>query len=151
MVPRPFYRAVFALGVATFLSAFGLGVLQAWRTSGRPPELLYDELGEGRDATAAGDLATAERQLRTYALLQPEMSDGWVRLGQFLQKKGDRPGAIAAFERALQILPQPIYAYQALAILYYQEGDVPRARELARFALEHGGKFTPEVHQALDL
>ena len=151
MLPRTLYRAVFALGVAIFVGAFGIGVMQSWRSTGRLPELPYDELGQGRDALALGDVATAERQLRTYALLQPDKADGWIRLGQFLQGQDDRRGAIKAFERSLYVLPQPLAAFQSLAVLYYQEGDVAQARRYAQTALQNGANLPPDVRQGLGL
>ena len=151
MLPRPLYRVVFAIGVTTFLVAFGLGIVQAWQNSGRLPELPYDELGQGRDALALGDVETAKRQLRTYALLQPDKSDGWMRLGAFLQGNDDRRGAIEAFERALKTLPQPLNAYQSLAVLYYQEGDAARARAYGQVAVQNGADLPPDVRQHLGL
>jgi cytochrome c-type biogenesis protein CcmH/NrfG len=149
--PRALYRPTFALGVTVFVTAFVLGIMQAWRSNGWIPELPFDELGQAREATSVGDLAAAEHQLRTYAALQPEKVDVWLRLGQFLQGTGNRRGAIDAYERALTILPTPLAAHQQLAILYVQEGDVPRAREHAEIVLKNGGGFAPDVRQALGL
>ncbi len=151
MFPRALYHPAFALGLIVFVAAFGLGIMQAWRSNGWIPELPFDELGQAREATSVGDLTVAERQLRTYASLQPEKVDVWLRLGQFLQGTGDRQGAIVAYQRALGILPTPLAAHQALAVLYLQEGDVGRAREHAQIVLSNGGAFAPDVRQALGL
>ena len=151
MLPRPLYHAVFALGVTIFVGAFGIGIMQSWRSTGRLPELPYDELGQGRDALALGDLETAKRQLRTYALLQPDKADGWLRLGHFLQGNDDRRGAIEAFERSLYVLPQPLAAFQALAVLYFEEGDLEEARRYAQTALQNGAALPPDVRQGLGL
>jgi tetratricopeptide (TPR) repeat protein len=151
MVPRGVYGTAFALGVAVFLGAFAAGVVQSWQQGHWVPALPYDELGQARDAVALGDVAAAERELKTYAALQPGMADVWVRLGQFQQLTGKPDEAIVAYERALTILPPPVAAHQQLAVLYARKGDLAAARPHAEIVLENGVALPPDVLQQLGL
>jgi tetratricopeptide (TPR) repeat protein len=72
-----------------------------------------------------------------------------MRLAQFLQSRGDRRGAIEAYERAAVSIPAPAVAYQQLAILYHQEGDLERARERGAVAEQNNAPLPPDVRQAL--
>ena len=145
----PVYRATFALGVAVFAATFALGLAQTLEGRAYDPGLRYDELGQAREALALGDPQAAARQLYTYAALQPAKADGWMRLGDFRQTRGDRHGAIEAYERAAACIPAPAVAYQQLAILYQQEGDLDRARERGAVAERNGAPLPPEVRAAL--
>jgi DNA-binding SARP family transcriptional activator len=149
MAASAFYRVTFGLGLAVFAAAFALGLAQTWRGGAYVPALAYDELGQAREALALGDVDAVTRQLRTYAALQPAKADGWMRLAQFLQSQGDRRGAIEAYERAAAAIPAPAVAYQQLAILYSQDGELERARERGVVAERNGAALPPDVRQAL--
>jgi len=143
-------RAVFALGVAAFVVSFAMGLYQSLRTSGRPPELRFDELGQARSLAGSGQREAAARQLKTYAIINGATAEGWLKLGLYLwQGLGDRKGAIEAYERALAVLPTPPEAHQALAVLYAQEGMVAEAHEQAVLATEAGLEVPQDVWRAI--
>jgi cytochrome c-type biogenesis protein CcmH/NrfG len=151
MVARTLYGTAFAVGVAVFLGSFAAGFVESWQHGHWFPELAYDELGQARDASALGDVGAAERQLRTYAALQPDKSDGWLRLAQFLQATGDSAEAIVAYERATLGIPAPVVAHQQLAILYARSGNLDAARPHADLVLQNGVALPPDVRAALGL
>jgi tetratricopeptide (TPR) repeat protein len=151
VVPRTPYGAAFALGVAVFLGSFAVGIVQSWQHGHVMPELPYDELGQARDASALGDAAAAERELETYAALQPGKWDAWLRLGQFRQAMGNKAGAITAYERAVAIIPAPLPAHQQLAILYARSGELEAARPHADVAIANGITLPPDVLASLGL
>ena len=151
MVGRQLYGAAFVLGTLAFAVAFALGIVQSWQHDHRLPELSYDELGQAREASAFGDVDVAARQLRTYAALQPSKYDVWLRLGQFLQGHGDVAGAIEAYVHATGAIPAPAEAFEHLAILHYQRGELDAARANAKIALEHGRTLPREVVRGLGI
>jgi predicted TPR repeat methyltransferase len=59
-----------------------------------------------RDREAKGDLAGAADLLMQALELTPAFASAWFVLGELRQKLGDRPGAIAAFEKARAVDPQ---------------------------------------------
>lgn len=151
MVPRAVYATAFALGVAVFLGSFAVGIVQSWQQGRWIPELPYDELGQARDAAALGNVEAAEHELETYAAIQPENADGWLRLGQFRQAMGDASGAIEAYERAVRILPAPLEAHQQLAVLYARAGNAEAARPHAMLVLQNRVALPPDVRASLGL
>lgn len=84
-----------------------------------------------RAARAAG-LARPEARLTDWLSTHP--ADPMVRLSraEYRQQQGDRAGAIADYERAVQVWPGPA-ALNNLAWLYFEVKD-PRALDLARRA-----------------
>ena len=147
---RVLYRAAFVVGVAAFFGAFVLGSVQSWRADGMLPELRIDALGQARAASAVGDRETALRELRAYASIDHGRDDGWMRLGNYLWKTmGDREGAIGAFEQAARMLPAPVEAHQALAILYHEDGQIEAARAHARIAQQNGAELPPDVEDVV--
>jgi Flp pilus assembly protein TadD len=53
----------------------------------------------------AGDLGSAEQQLRQLLALDPSNADAHNLLGVVFENRGDREAAIAAFEQALRFDP----------------------------------------------
>jgi predicted TPR repeat methyltransferase len=74
-------------------------------------------------------LAVARDALEKYLAVParpgaPAHADATYRLGQVLERLGDRTGAVARYRRALELNPQHQGARQALALL---EGTRPPA------------------------
>lgn len=143
-------RCAFLLGTALMVVCFALGFVQSWQDDGGPPELPFDELGQGRAYAVAGDHRAAAQQLRAYALMEPAVGANWTRLANYLwHTAGDQPGAIEAYERALLTFPVPVEAHRALAILYARNGRPDDAHEQALVVTSLGASVPPEVWQAI--
>ncbi len=52
-----------------------------------------------------GDLTSAEQSFQTAARTDPARAEAWVNLAEVRRRRGDRAGALAAYERALDLLP----------------------------------------------
>jgi Flp pilus assembly protein TadD len=83
-------------------------------------------------ALSASDYALAEARVRAVLKLAPEFAPAYGNLGVILRRRGDIPGAIDAYRRALAIEPRDPAILGNLAMLYTGLG---RDRE-ARAALE---------------
>ena len=66
----------------------------------------------------------------------PNHIEGHVLRGSLLFADGDRPGALAALQRALELDPRRVETLMSLALYYRQVGDVAKAEETYRRALE---------------
>jgi tetratricopeptide (TPR) repeat protein len=84
------------------------------------------------EALSAGDYTLAEARVRAVLKLAPEFAPAYGNLGVILRRRGDIPGAIDAYRRALAIEPRDPAILGNLATLYSGLG---RERE-ARAALE---------------
>ncbi len=102
------------------------------------------------DVDAAADTPDPSLQLRAdeaiVALLRrattvepddPETASAYLRLGVTLQRLGDCPGSVEAFEQALALQPQSAQALNNLAYLLLEcDGDLDRALTLSESAVE---------------
>ena len=77
----------------------------------------------------AGHLDASHRLLQQLTRWRLMPSD-WFLLGTCRQRMGDRAGAIAAFEKVLQIDATEPATYRTLAALYQADGKPERAKEL---------------------
>ena len=77
------------------------------------------ELGE--TSFSAGDYETAERHYRDTLITFPDYYRALVSLGRVRAARGDSPGAIEQYERAIRILPDPTFV-AALGDLYALSG-----------------------------
>jgi tetratricopeptide (TPR) repeat protein len=75
----------------------------------------------GEIAFSTGDYAKAEQHYRDALTTYPDYYRALAGLGRALAAKGDLPGAIAGFERAIQIIPEPSFV-AALGDLYQLAG-----------------------------
>ena len=75
---------------------------------------------------------TAQRLLLQVVRSDPENSDGWTLLGYTLRRSGNRKDAREAYDRALELRPDHIYARQYLGEMLLIEGDVKGAEEQRR-------------------
>lgn len=75
---------------------------------------------------------TAMRLLLQVVRSDPDNSDGWTLLGYSLRRTGNRKDAREAYDRAIRLRPDHIYARQYLGELMLLEGDIPGAEEQRR-------------------
>ncbi|MFK7914978.1 MAG: tetratricopeptide repeat protein [Pseudomonadales bacterium] len=78
-------------------------------------------------AIKAGDLAQAERLLRSVTTSQPELAGPWVNLGQVYLQLGQEEEARLAFRHAIAANPANCAAYNQLGVLSRQMGDFTAA------------------------
>jgi cytochrome c-type biogenesis protein CcmH/NrfG len=71
--------------------------------------------------------AAVESQLQTAVQLDPHLGDAYLQLGIFRSRRQDFPGAIAAFQKAIENTPLPDQAHYRLAEVYRQMGDTEMA------------------------
>ncbi len=128
------------LGMAKVLRASGryaesLAELRSLLARHPRPDEAHRELAFAYEE--AGDLAAAESSLRTAVALRSDHWFHWNSLGGFLVRKGDYPGARAAFEEAADLAPEGIgWPHWNLAAVYLREADFKGA--IAAYeALDH--------------
>lgn len=93
----------------------------------------------GELAFSTGDYAKAEQHYRDALTTFPDYYRALAGLGRALAAKGDLPGAIASYERAVQVIPDPAFV-AALGDLYKLAGRDQEAA--AQYALvEQIGKL----------
>jgi tetratricopeptide (TPR) repeat protein len=71
--------------------------------------------------------ATVESQLQTAVELDPHLGDAYLQLGIYRSRRQDFPGAIAAFQKAIETTPLPDQAHYRLAEVYRQMGNTEKA------------------------
>jgi Flp pilus assembly protein TadD len=89
-------------------------------------------------ALAAGDYALAEARLRAVLKLAPDFAPAYGNLGVILRRRGDVPGAIDAYRRALALAPRDPSILGNLAALYNglgREREAKAALTLADLSL----------------
>lgn len=145
------YRLAFAVGAVWFVVSIAAGVVEEWREARSLPPLDPSNLVQARRDLAEGRIEEGISQYRTMVALSPRAAGPRLQLGRVLAQRGDRDGAIEAFEGELVVNPRSLPANQALAILYLRAGQRERALEHARAALQSGGTFKPEVMRALGM
>jgi tetratricopeptide (TPR) repeat protein len=143
-------RAVFALGAGLFAASVAVGLLDSLHAQGSLPPLGQDPLASAQRALAEGRLDEAVPELRTLAEIQWRQPDGYVLLGAALARQGDLPGAIQAFEQALERRGPP-QLHARLASLYLRSGDSTQARRHGELALRRGGALPPALERRLGL
>jgi putative PEP-CTERM system TPR-repeat lipoprotein len=82
-----------------------------------------------------GDLQGARQQAEDEARRAPQDAAAWLRLGVVRQLAGDRPGALRALQRALELKPGEPDGSRLLARLSVAEGDLGTARKVLDTAL----------------
>ncbi len=76
-----------------------------------------------RALAAAGELKDAERALEEAVALRPEFEDGWIELGLLRERRAVRGPGRQAFERAAEINPARVAAWQGLARIALLQSD----------------------------
>jgi Flp pilus assembly protein TadD len=105
-------------------------------------------LARGEDALFRGQRERADAELASAARLGRKTASVHNYIGTLYGKTGDYPRAIAAFERALEIKPFYLRAWNNLALAHEHAGDLERAR----WALSRSLELAPgqdEVRAAL--
>jgi tetratricopeptide (TPR) repeat protein len=103
------------------------------RWIGRDDARLRHNLAIG--AMRARDLEAARREVER-GLQLDESARSWVLLGMVRQRGGDKRGAAAAYQRALELDPAHVPALSQLARVYVELGDQDRARDALLRAIE---------------
>jgi tetratricopeptide (TPR) repeat protein len=92
------------------------------------------DVAEGRAAFENGDLDQAATKFRHAIQLVPNLSEPQRYLGMVLEKKGDAPGALAAYRKALDLNPADLAAKAGLDRLSPAAVDAPaRVAELESY------------------
>ena len=94
-------------------------------------------------ASPASKLAACQmlsRRLQRAVASNPRYADAYFRLGIALEKLGDIGGAIAAYERATELLPSLTEAWFRAGALVYELGHRDEAIGCFRRAAATGGK-----------
>jgi serine/threonine protein kinase/Tfp pilus assembly protein PilF len=74
----------------------------------------------------------------------PQEKDAHYELGFFYQSRGDNPGAVEEYEKALALDPNFGYAMNQVAYIYAQMGDVEKAIQyFQRYAATNPGEPNP--------
>ncbi|MHB8881525.1 MAG: tetratricopeptide repeat protein [Thermodesulfovibrionales bacterium] len=84
----------------------------------------------------AGKLDEAERNYRKALELKATDAIGWASLGEILQKRQDTQAAMEAYNRAIGIDPKFAVVYHNRALLFEQQGDLDRAAQDMKRAME---------------
>ena len=83
---------------------------------------------QARQTAVAGDLAGALAQVDALLARDPKSGDGWAFKGELMMGLAkDRPGAIAAYQKAVEVKPTAMAAHAALISLYLSDQKVDAA------------------------
>jgi tetratricopeptide (TPR) repeat protein len=78
----------------------------------------------------------AEPELKTAIELDPHLGNAYLQLGILCSEREDFPGAISAFQKAIEITPLPDKAHYCLAQVYRRMGEADKAnKEIELFKL----------------
>jgi tetratricopeptide (TPR) repeat protein len=88
-----------------------------------------DHLWRGKFLRTLGNIAEAEAEFRA-ALVDPDLWEAHVHLGEILQAANRRPEALAEFQQALTVQPQDARALAGAAQLLVMAGQVAEAETL---------------------
>ena len=100
---------------------------------------MNDPLPVIRERIACGDWDAARASAESALVLQSEHSELWALLGTSLHRLNDRPGAIEAFCKAVNLNPGFELALMALATLHAEEKRYADALEYSRQATSVDG------------
>ena len=127
-VNAPALRALVQYLVADGKPAEALGAADA-ALAAHPDEALFHEL-RGRALRASGEFGPARLALERALALEPERASALAELAALSAEQGDRPAAIAGYDRAYAADPkQPEYAWAAIQLVATAADD---AGELER-------------------
>jgi tetratricopeptide (TPR) repeat protein len=105
------------------------------------PQSAFGALFGGRQVDS--QIATLETLQRRY----PENPQLATALGRARRILGDQDGADASFDAAVRLAPQAPEGYFGRGTVARARGDVPRAVELYRVALERNSRFFPAHYE----
>jgi tetratricopeptide (TPR) repeat protein len=72
-------------------------------------------------------VATVEAQLETAIKLDPGLGNAYLQLGILRSQRNDDPGAVLAFQKAIETTPLPDEAHYRLAAIYRRKGEREKA------------------------
>jgi tetratricopeptide (TPR) repeat protein len=87
-----------------------------------------------------------------YLDLKDDHPDVWNQLGVLLDEKGDKAGALAAYEKAVAIAPKFGRAHHNLGVLLEEQGKLDEARQRLELFVkleEEAGRHTGEAYYSL--
>jgi tetratricopeptide (TPR) repeat protein len=93
------------------------------------------------------DRGAARRAYRTMTRQMPDLSEGWIGLGNTAFVEGDLPESAAAFARATELNPAGADAWNNLATALSALGQNCEAARAARRAMQIGGPHMSEYEQ----
>lgn len=92
----------------------------------------------GQAAIAAGRMDRVKLLIEELFAQDPGSVLAWRLKGEFHMAQGDRRGAIEAYNKVTQLIPEAAYIYGLLAELYLKEGELTLAEKYARQAINMG-------------
>lgn len=116
------------------------------KTAGRRPPLPFQRTLAGAIALANdGKLHDAEARARSLIECFPQRGEGWKVLGAVLKMQARNDEALAALQRAVDLLPDDPQALANLGVALTEAGDLAAAEDAQRSALTIQYDF-PEAH-----
>jgi tetratricopeptide (TPR) repeat protein len=131
-----FYLLLFLSAVLALAASVLAGIAFSWEIWSHPPGIGIDPFALGERANKIGDYDLAAREFRAVASLRS--NEGVValrRLGAALAMRGDRAGAIEAYERSLSLTPGDSASHVAVGIILGEEGRYQEALAHSREAV----------------
>lgn len=95
-------------------------------------------------------LQEAVRHLREATRLDPKLVDAWRNLGIVLHKDGNRPKAIEAYRRVLELEPKSFRSRFNLAIALAESGDFEAARKEAELLEAENAQVAEQLRKEID-
>jgi tetratricopeptide (TPR) repeat protein len=85
-----------------------------------------------KQSTEQGSADSVESHLKTAIQFDPRLGSAYLQLGILCARRQDFPGAIAAFQKAIENTPLPDEAHYRLAQVYRATGNTQKAHEQAQ-------------------
>ena len=93
----------------------------------RDAEAAYPRYLRAKIHTENNEIEKTAQQLKAAVALRPDFAEAWSDLGQARKMLADDDGALAAFERSIQVDPENAVAQYRLGAEYLRRGDAHRA------------------------
>jgi len=94
-------------------------------------------------------LDAAAKHLRIAAELDPTLIEAWANLAAVLHKQGNRPRAIEAYEKALELNEEHVQSRFNLGLALAESGDFESAKEQAARLAEHAPELGERLHNEI--
>lgn len=129
------YRVLFALGVASYLACFLVGLTHELVTHGRLPAYDMSALTEAQEYLDRGDVQRAAQQYRMVARIDRGSFDTPRQIAELLKKVGDASGQIDAALASRDRFPLVPAAHRNLGWAYFNNRRFDEALASFRQAL----------------